>query len=246
MRLLKILVGGLVLAVSLPLTAVTASADAAVASFALLDAGPSCSPGVEVLKAPGPNGSPGITVFKSPGPIGCPAGVLVTKQPGPTGVPGSAFALPLNAADCADGTAALTDLLGALGGSPIGTGPGAATGTASDCPAGDAASASIDALVESTPGPIQCPAGTIASIADFGEAGPGPVGRNPGSAGAGDLVTRAPGPTGCPPGTLVLRQPGPNGRVGGLVSIGPDPSQEQRFRISPSSVPGESTLDPIG
>jgi hypothetical protein len=151
------------------------------------------------------------------------------------------FGLPLNAADCADGTAALNSILTALGGTPLpGTG-GSGPPTSDACPDGTAAMGGIQTAilaVMTDPGPIQCPGGTIRA------SDPGPVNR-----GRGTFVLMDPGPTQCPPGTALLIQQDAAGTARGLLALFHPPSPNsppsfQLLRIVPRNIAGESMVDP--
>jgi hypothetical protein len=101
----------------------TASLVLGAANVAAANPGPIGAP-FSVLRDPGPIGCPnglevalpddpaigclpGVALFKNPGPSGCALGVTVSKDPGPAQTPGTVAELPLNAADCAVGTASL-------------------------------------------------------------------------------------------------------------------------------------------
>jgi hypothetical protein len=210
------------------------------AQFALLQpttAG--CPAGVEVATNPGP-----IQMFIPPSASGglCAPGITVSKDPGPGSAPGMTFGLPLNAGDCADGTATLNGILEALGGTPGVPGGGPAGGPTSDpadpCPAGTAAMAGIESAIvtaERQPGPSQCPAGSVAT---------GPLGR-------GTLVLKNPGPPSCPPGTTLGVVQDAAGTAWGFLTLvrPPSPNSPTSWEfdsITPSGMPGESMVMPVG
>lgn len=207
-------------------------------NFALLQpTNAGCPVGIEVTRDPGPVG-----MFIAPSASGgrCAPGIAVYRDPGPPSAPGMTFGLPLGAADCADGTATLNSILDALGGTPgvPGSGPPAAPASdpADPCPAGSAAMVGIEnaiAAVESDPGPINCPAGSVAT---------GPFGR-------GTLVLKDPGPAQCPPGTTLAVVQNTVGTALGFLRVYTNPGpigapSSQLFFIVPSGIAGESWVQP--
>lgn len=199
-----------------------------------------CPVGIELAKAGDPADPAeqvGMSLFVAPpDPASasdrCAPGLFVTVNPGPVQVPGSAFGLPLNAADCAAGSAALGGFLTELGGTP-GPAPGGPPGTAPDaapagaCPSGEALIGQIRTIIGAlTPAPSTCPSGVVAAA----------------SLGRADLtsVRLGGGAAGCPPGTLLAVVQGPSGTPNGWAWVNPGPVQ----RIEPSGVPGQSIVRP--
>jgi hypothetical protein len=206
-------------------------------NFALLQpTNAGCPTGIEVTSDPGP-----INMFIAPSASGgrCAPGIAVSVDPGPQQTPGMTFGLPLGAADCADGTATLNGILDALGGTPGEPGSGPPAAPASDpadpCPAGSAAMVGIEnaiAAVESDPGPINCPAGSVAT---------GPFGR-------GTLVQHPPSPN-CPPGTTLAVAQNTVGTALGFLRVYTNPGpigvpSSQLFLVLPSGIAGESWVQP--
>jgi fibronectin-binding autotransporter adhesin len=111
---------------------------------------PSCPTGSYVAINPGPSQSP-FFVLKTPGPGGCAPGIDFLRTPGPNGAPqGIAVALPLTAADCAQGTALFDTELLLLGGALPGPTPGtigSSGASGSVCPSGDAALSALQAAM---------------------------------------------------------------------------------------------------
>ncbi len=201
----------------------------------LRDSGPAqCPDGLEVALPADPavGGLPGIALFKNPGPIGCAQGVTVFKPPGPPGAPGTVAELPLNAADCAVGTASLQATADALG--LVVAPPDPAAGPSpTGCAAGNSLTAAL-ADVLRNPGPNGCPDGVA-------------VGRNPGPTGRlspGLLVIKNPGPPGCPSGTALVLLPAVQGVVlGALVLRDPGPIN-RTFVIVPGGTSGYGLINP--
>ncbi len=175
MRDLAARLGQLILAGSVATTSLVLGA----ANVAATDPGPIQTP-ISVLRDPGPancpgglevalpadpalGGLPGVAVFINPGPIGCAPGVTVTGDPGPTQTPGTVADLPLNAADCAVGTASLQATADALGLVVAPPDPAAGPGP-TGCASGDTLTTAIAAVLRD-PGPIQCPSGVAAGSA---------------------------------------------------------------------------------
>ncbi len=158
--------------------------------------------------------------------------MTVFKNPGPGGAPGTVAELPLNAADCAVGTASLQATADALGLVVAPPDPAAGPGP-TGCASGDTLTAAVaDVLVN--PGPTQCPDGVA-------------VGRNPGPQGRlspGLLVLGNPGPINCPPGTALVLLPAVQGVVrGALVLRDPGPTQ-RTFAIVPGGTSGYGLINP--
>jgi len=129
------------------------AAQAAVGQVQVLlrDPGPvGCPTGSYVATDPGP-GQSTYFVLKQPGPPGCAPGIDLLGDPGPASAPqGIAVALPLTAADCAQGTALFDTELLLLGASlpgPIPGTPGSSGGSTSSCPSGDAALSALQAAI---------------------------------------------------------------------------------------------------
>lgn len=209
--------------------------------FAILrDPGPiQCPLGIEVMRDPGPVNAPGIRIFippvtRDPGPVQCAPGVTVSRDPGPTQSPGIVAQLPLNAADCAAGTASLQATADALG--LVVPPPDPASGPGpTGCASGDTLTAALAGVIAAgDPGPIQCPAGIAVGI------NPGPIGRlSPGT-----LVLTDPGPIQCPVGTGLLLLPAVQGVVrGALVVRDPGPANHV-FRIVPAGISGLGSIQP--
>ena len=124
--------------------------------FPARDPGPTqCPGGTFVATDPGPVQAP-VFVLVDPGPTQCPAGIDVLADPGPVQLPAvqnEAVALPLTAADCAEGTALFNQelaLLDAAGSGPVGT--TAAAPVANDpCPGGTAALAALHGALANSP-----------------------------------------------------------------------------------------------
>jgi len=244
MRILTARLGQLILAGSIATTSLALGA----ANVAAVNPGPTQTP-FSVLRDPGPigcpdglevalpadpavGGLPGIALFKQPGPNGCAPGVTVLKQPGPTGAPGTVAELPLNADDCAVGTASLQATADALGLVVAPPDPAADPGPTA-CAAGDTLTAAL-ADVLRNPGPPGCPDGVAA-------------GRNPGPTGRlspGLLVLVNPGPINCPSGTALVLLPAVQGVVrGALVLRDPGPIN-RTFVIVPSGTSGYGLINP--
>ena len=146
--------------------------------------------------------------------------------------PGIVAQLPLNAADCAAGTASLQATADALGLVVPPPDPAAGPGP-TGCASGDTLTAALVAVM-ANPGPIQCPAGIAVGV------NPGPTQRlSPGT-----LVLVSPGPIQCPVGTGLALLPAVQGVVRGvLVLTNPGPVQHV-FRIVPGGVSGLGTVGP--
>ena len=167
MRVLTARLGQLILAGSVATTSLVLGAATVAAAnpgpirtpFTVLrDPGPmQCPDGLEVALAADPavGGLPGIALFKNPGPQGCAQGVTVFKNPGPPGAPGTVAELPLNADDCAVGTASLQATADALGLVVAPPDPAAGPGP-TGCAAGDTLTAAL-ADVLRNPGPRRVP-----------------------------------------------------------------------------------------
>jgi len=196
------------------------------------DPGPvQCPGGTYVAVTPGRSQS-AVFVLQDPGPIQCPAGIDVLRDPGPINLPAvqnEAVALPLTAADCAQGIALFNQelaLLGVPGTSPVGT-AASAPGTNDPCPGGTAALAALHGALANVP----------VAPGTFGLAEPGPINR------PGGFVLAEPGPvqvpgvvfsyvldrSGTPRGLWLEQDPGPISRPTLLVLV-------------PSGTPGVSRL----
>ena len=163
----------------------------------LRDPGPSSCPGgleVALPADPATGGLPGVALFVQPGPAPCAPGVTVLRDPGPQNTPGTVAQLPLNAADCALGTASLQAAADALGLVVAPPDPAAGPGP-TGCASGDVLTSALAAVLRD-PGPQQCPAGVAAAV------DPGPIGRRLGLS-PGLLVLKDPGPPQCPSGTAL-------------------------------------------
>ena len=241
--------GRLIVAGMIATTGVIAGASAVAAAdpgpvqhpFTILrDPGPvNCPLGLEVaLNAPvGTTLAPGVATFippvtTDPGPVQCAPGVTVLADPGPMQTPGVVAQLPLNAADCAAGTASLQATADALGLVVAPPDPASGPGP-TGCASGDVLTVALVAVIAAgDPGPIQCPDGIAVGV------NPGPIGRlSPGT-----LVLADPGPIQCPVGTGLLLLPAVQGLVrGALVLRDPGPTQHV-FRIVPAGIAGLGSI----
>ncbi len=247
MRDLVARLGQLILAGSVATTSLALGA----ANVAAADPGPVNTP-FSVLKDPGPiqcpdglevalpadpaiGGLPGVALFKAPGPGGCAPGVTVSKDSGPLQTPGTVADLPLNAADCAVGTASLQATADALGLVVAPPDPAAGPGP-TGCASGDTLTAALAAVIAAgDPGPTQCPSGVAVAIS------PGPFGRlNPGL-----LVLKDPGPAQCPSGIALVLLPAVQDVVrGALVLRNPGPVGIGAFVIVPGGTSGYGLINP--
>jgi hypothetical protein len=208
---------------------------------ALHDPGPtSCPGGLEVALPADPavGGLPGVAIFippvaRDPGPIQCAPGVTVASDPGPTQTPGTVADLPLNATDCAAGTASLQATANALGLVVATPDPAAGPGP-TGCASGDTLTTALAAVLRD-PGPIQCPNGLVLGLRD-----PGPTQRlSPGT-----LVLTDPGPVQCPSGTALLLLPAVQGVVRGVLVLRDPGPVNRTFVITPGGSSGFGLINP--
>ncbi len=198
---------------------------------------PNCPGGLEVaLPAdPATGGLPGVAIFVQPGPSQCAPGVTVLRDPGPQQSPGTVAQLPLNAADCALGTASLQATADALGLVVPPPDPAAGPGP-TGCASGDALTTALAAVLRD-PGPPQCPGGVAAAV------DPGPLGRRLGLS-PGLLVLKDPGPQQCPSGTALGLLPARSGIVRGAMVLS-DPGPINRAAvIVPGGIAGYGLINP--
>ena len=245
MRDLTARLGQLVLAGSIAMTSLVLGAANVAASpgpiqspmTVLKDPGPAqCPGGLEVALPADPaiGGLPGIAIFISPGPSQCAPGVTVSKDSGPLQTPGIVADLPLNAADCAAGTASLQATADALGLVVAPPDPAAGPGP-TGCATGDALTTALAGVIGAAgPSPIQCPTGIAVGIH------PGPIQRlSPGT-----LVLASAGPIQCPSDTGLLLLPAVQGVVRGALVL-KDPGPVQRaFVIVPGGSSGFGLVNP--